>query len=349
MVNASLDSMVIIATPPVQKIVILMNVIRSLVTVVEAVLLVSMVTNAHISALRIAKTPVIEKTVFVACVKLGIMEKNVETPAMKIVKMAVIVRLVHVLMGATVASMTSIAVHLAQQIVNWAYVMMSQVPVSMDASLDSMVHSVKTLVPQIVILLIVTRLQATVTLDVLLVSMVINAMNHVLSTVWTVVNKRVVLVQCAKKVSLVGNVDIPAMKIVRVGVKKLMEFVRMDARLVSMEMGVRSLVLHTVIQVNVFKEQDIVLVNVSLDFMGTIATSPAQQTVILLNVTRLLAIVVEDALLVSMGTSAHKSAQTIVKIFATENMVLVAPVKWDIMETNVQISAMRIVRMVATV
>ena len=52
-VNANPDSMVTIATAPAQQIVIPWNVFRPLATAMRVVLLVSMVINAHKSALRI--------------------------------------------------------------------------------------------------------------------------------------------------------------------------------------------------------------------------------------------------------------------------------------------------------
>ena len=249
-------------------------------------------------------------------------------------------------MGAIVASMAHIAIHHVQHIVNQVHVMMSLVTVSRDVAMDSMVHSVKTPAHQTVIHWIVTRIQAIVIVDVFLVSLVISAVTHVLLTVLAAVNKPAVLVPSAKKVSLVGNVTRFAMQIVRVVVINLQEPVTMAAGQASTGTSVRNLVLQTVIHLNVFKEQDIVLMNASLDSMVTIATSRVQQTVILMNVNRSQVIVVEAVLLASMVANAYKYAQRIVKIYVTMNMVLVVLVKSGIMETNVQISAMKIAKLV---
>ena len=77
LVNASLDFMETIATSPVLQTVILLSVTRSQVTVVVAVLMVFMVTNAHKSAQRIVRTFVIRKKAPVTHAKWVIMEMNV--------------------------------------------------------------------------------------------------------------------------------------------------------------------------------------------------------------------------------------------------------------------------------
>ena len=80
-VYVSLDSMVTIATAHVQQTVILLSVIKSQVTVMEDVLLVSMVTNAHRFALQIAKTLVIKTQGSAPPVVWGFMETSVQTSA----------------------------------------------------------------------------------------------------------------------------------------------------------------------------------------------------------------------------------------------------------------------------
>ena len=89
--------------------------------------------------------------------------------------------------------------------------------------------------------------------------------------------------------------------------------------------------------------------NARLDFMVTIATSPAQQSVILSNVIRSQVTAMKVVLVDFMVTNAHKSAQRIAKMLVIVKTVLVAPVKWDSMETNAIASAMKIVRMAVTV
>ena len=74
--NASLDSMVSIATSPVQQTVILLSVIRLQVTVAVAVVMVFMVTSVHKSAQRIVETFVIENKAPVTHAKWVIMETN---------------------------------------------------------------------------------------------------------------------------------------------------------------------------------------------------------------------------------------------------------------------------------
>ena len=113
-----------------------------------------------------------------------------------------------------------------------------------------------------------------------------------------------------------------------------------------MVMSANRLVLLIVLQVNVFKEQGIVLVNASLDSMVIIATCLVQQTATLLCVIRLLVNVVEVVKLVSMAINAHKYVQTTVKTLVIEKRDFVVPVKWGTMEKNVEIYAMKIVRMV---
>ena len=90
-VNVKPDSTVTIATTLVQQIVILLHVIRSLAIAMEIVLLVTMVTNAYKSALRIALTLVINEGLLVAHVQWDSMETSVIIPATKTAKMVVIV------------------------------------------------------------------------------------------------------------------------------------------------------------------------------------------------------------------------------------------------------------------
>ena len=70
---------------------ILLHVIRSLAIAMEIVLLVSMVTNAYKSALRIALTLVIDEGLLVAHVEWDSMKTSVIRPAAKTAKMVVIV------------------------------------------------------------------------------------------------------------------------------------------------------------------------------------------------------------------------------------------------------------------
>ena len=174
------------------------------------------------------------------------------------------------------ASMAHIAIHHVQQIVNQVHVMMSLVTVWRDVSVASMVYSAKILVLQTVKPLIATEIQAIVTLDALLVSLAICATNNVLLTVLVVVTKSAVLVQSAKKVSLLENVVNLALQIVKVFAIKFMETVPMAAKSVSMGISVTDLARVIVIQPNVFKALDIVWVNVKLDSMVTIATTLVQ-------------------------------------------------------------------------
>ena len=89
--NVSMDSMVIVVISHVQQTAILMSVTRSLVIVVEVVLLDFMVICAHKYAQTIVKTLVNKKLVLVALVKLGTMETNVQTSATTIARMVVTV------------------------------------------------------------------------------------------------------------------------------------------------------------------------------------------------------------------------------------------------------------------
>ena len=86
--------------------------------------------------------------------------------------------------------------------------------------------------------------------------------------------------------------------------------------------------------------------NASLDFMVTIATAHVHQIVVLLCVIRSQVTATEDVLMVFTVTSAHKSALKIVKTLVIEIRVIAAPAKWDFMEKNAQMSAMKIARMV---
>ena len=174
-------------------------------------------------------------------------------------------------------------------------------------------------------------------------------MSNVLLTVLVVVTKSAVLVQSAKKVSLLENVVNHALQTVRVVVIKLMEFVIMDASLVSTQMGVTDLARVIVIRVNVYKALEIVWVNVKLDSMVTIATTLVQQIVILLHVIRSLAIAIQIVLLVSMATNAYKSALRIASTLVINKGLLVAHVQWDSMETSVIIPATKTAKMVVIV
>ena len=89
--NVIQDSMIIIATSPVQQTVIPLSVIRFLATVEGGVLLVFMGTNVHKSVQKIVKTLVIEKRVLVAHVKWDTMETNAQISAIMNVRMVVIV------------------------------------------------------------------------------------------------------------------------------------------------------------------------------------------------------------------------------------------------------------------
>ena len=213
----------------------------------------------------------------------------------------------------------------------------------------SMVYSAKTLVLQIVIPVTATGIQAIVTPDALLVSLAICATNNVLLTVLAIVTKSAVLVQSAQKVSLLENVVNVALKNVRVAAIKLMESVTKVARLVSMGMSVIGFARVIVIQLDVSKALDIVLVNVKLDFMVAIATTPAPKTVIHQNVIRSQAPVLTTVLMVSMATNVCKFAQRIATIHVTGKQVLVALAKKDSLVIIVQITVIKIARMVVIV